>query len=190
MIKSFERPTSVRYRSGTSFPPKWPTSPVRNQPSAVNSSFVLSGMPPVAAENTLGPLTCTAPISPACTCAPSSLTTRTPTPGSGTPTVPASRWPSDFEVRIGNQHYGFGHAVALEYSMAGALLELLMRFRQQRCRARDEEPHRAAMFTTESGFAQQPRVERRHAHHHRRARQPFEHASNIEPAAASASLRR
>lgn len=44
--------------------------------------------------DTLGPLTCTAPISPTLHCLPSSPTTRTPTPGKGMPTVPAMRSPS------------------------------------------------------------------------------------------------
>lgn len=65
--------------------------------------------------------------------------------------------------------------------MACALLELLVCLCQQGRRARDEEPHRAAVFPIEARFRQQPCVKRRHTHHYSRTRQAFKYLSHIEP---------
>ena len=55
--------------------------------------------------------------------------------------------------------------------MPGALAKLVEGLREQRRRARHEEPHRPAIVGAERRQREEARVERRHAHHHRRARQ-------------------
>ena len=83
-------------------------------------------------------------------------------------------------VGVGGVHPRFGHAVALENSVPGSLLERGEGIGEQRCRAGDEQPHIAADFPVQPGLLQKPGVERRHAHEHRRSRQPAQHRVDVE----------
>ncbi len=64
--------------------------------------------------------------------------------------------------------------------MAGARAKRVERLGQQRRGAGHEQAHGAAGLARERGRGEKPRVERRHAHHHRRARQCFEHRADLE----------
>jgi hypothetical protein len=69
-------------------------------------------------------------------------------------------------VGIRGEHAALGHAVALEYRVAGARLEFVEGFLQQRRRTGDEQAHVAADIATEGRLVQQAHIEGRHAHHH------------------------
>ncbi len=81
-----------------------------------------------------------------------------------------ARNPFAFE-RIRRVHAGLGHPVALENRVSGALPEFAEGLGQERRRPGDEQPHRAAVCGAERRIREEPRVERRNAHHDRRARQ-------------------
>jgi hypothetical protein len=77
-------------------------------------------------------------------------------------------------------HPGFGHAVAFEYGVPGALLKFVEGLRQQRRRAAGEQPHRAALSLAECGLGQQARIVCRHAHEDTGLRQCREYCRDIE----------
>ena len=83
-------------------------------------------------------------------------------------------------VGVGGDHPRFGHAVALENPVPGSLLEGAEGIGEQRRRAGDEQPHVPADFPVEARLFQKPGVERRHAHEHRRSRQPAEDGVDVE----------
>jgi hypothetical protein len=64
--------------------------------------------------------------------------------------------------------------------MAGALAKLLVRFGEQRRGSGDEQPHSRRILAAQAPMVQQPRVMRRHAHEHRRARHLLERRGRIE----------
>ena len=64
--------------------------------------------------------------------------------------------------------------------MPGAGLELLVRVRQQRRRARHEEPHVLRQFAGEARIVEQAGVEGRHAHHRGGLRHPFDQLVDVE----------
>ena len=102
---------------------------------------------------------------------------RTSTPGSGSPTEPGNALAV---IGVRGVHAGLGHAVAFEDRVAGALAEGAMRVGEQRRRAGDEEPHVGRRLARQAGLVEQPRVEGRHAHQHRRLRHPVEHFAGAE----------
>jgi hypothetical protein len=58
--------------------------------------------------------------------------------------------------------------------------EIVERLRQERRRARNEEPHRPAIVGAERRQREKPRVESRHAHHRRGARQQSANFVGVE----------
>ena len=82
--------------------------------------------------------------------------------------------------RVGRVHVGLGHAVALEDGVTGTRFEGGEGLGGQRRRTRDEQPHVAAQPGVEIGRREQPAIECRHAHHHRRARQQADHLVGVE----------
>ena len=82
--------------------------------------------------------------------------------------------------RVGADHSGFGHAIAFQDGLTGACLELLERLELQGSGTGDEQAHTAAGIAVEPVFGQQPCIERRYAHHDRRARKIAQHQFRIE----------
>ena len=85
------------------------------------------------------------------------------------------------EQRIRGDHPGLRHAVALQDPVTGASLEVAEDGFRQRRRAGDEKPDAPAVRAAETRLRQQTRVERRHAHQHRRLRQQAAHFRGVEP---------
>ncbi len=92
MIRSTEARPTIRWKPSS---PITATSPVRNQPSAVQDSASASGRFRYPA-NSVGPATWSSPtLSPSCGVGePSSPTSLVRTPSSGRPTLPGRRSPS------------------------------------------------------------------------------------------------
>ena len=90
--------------------------------------------------------------------------------GVADPGLDAGEWepdragPSFTVVRVGADHAGLGHAVALEDPLARAGLELGVRRRQEGSAAGHEQAHVLDEFTGEARMREEARVEGRHAH--------------------------
>ena len=76
---------------------------------------------------------------------------------------------------------GLGGAVALDDLHAGDLPEPVRGVRRQRRRAGDGQAERALCRLGQARLLQQPRVVRRHPHHHAAARQLPQHRFRLEP---------
>ena len=81
----------------------------------------------------------------------------------------AARYPLPF-IRVRGVHVGLGHAIAFKDGVAGTGLEGLMGLGGKRRGTGDEQAHASHRVAREPGLGQQPRVERRHTHQHRRLR--------------------
>ena len=165
MIRSFARPTMLQVALGRAT-----LAHVAGPEVAVGGEFLarLLRHAPVAGED-VGPL---APRPrrprPAATAAPAASTTRIDTPGSGWPTVPPTRGAVE---RIRRVHPGFGHPVAFEDRVPGALAKASKVSASSGAEPETNSRIAAAGAARERRLGEQPRVERGHAHHHGRARQ-------------------
>src|SRR5258706_178146 len=111
-------------------------------------------------------------------------TTPSPKSGCGRPTTADSPTPGNplaASCRVRRDHAGFRHAVALEDFQPRPFFERLMGLREQRRRARDDEPHFAAMTAAERRLPEKPRVERRLPHHYGCLGQQAEDRLEVEP---------
>jgi hypothetical protein len=149
-----------------------PTSPVLNQQVGGELVGRLLRHAPVALED-VGALDLDAADLAGGSGRPCRRCTRTPTPGSGSPTVPPRR--ALRAIGVGGEHHRLAHAVALEDGVAGALAPVVEGLDQQRRRAADEQPHVAAGVPRQRRFAQHAHVQRGHAHEHRGLGQPRDH---------------
>ena len=84
------------------------------------------------------------------------------------------------EQRIGGVDDGFAHAVALENAVPGTRLPRGKGLFGQRRRTADEHAHALAHRRVEMRLVQQPRIERRHAHHDRGLGKVTEHLLRFE----------
>ena len=98
-------------------------------------------------------------------------------PRQGLPHRPRPPLPAE---RVGRVHPRLGHPVALEDPLPRPRLELLVRARQQRRRARDEEPHPRRRLARQRRAGEKPRVERRHPHQQRRPPHQPDHPLRLE----------